>query len=536
MTRKQLFQMFLAFTGFQRKKLSKYCLNDNNDSPKPNGYPSELWAEVFNDTRIDLSWVIGSTNHDGHKIYISSDGINYTLHGSVLGNTATYSVTGLTALTHYWFKVCAYKSSGKSAFTNPDDEVTIPSYLSDGHTKLFMLAHLKNKITKDSANRVQTILSLIGTNFNSQATLAKRPLWNYESLRFDGDDDILQTGAMTLNQPLKHYFVSKQQTATPGDRPLDGLSATVCIQQDNTTGGIKGYAGDWSLLNSDWLLHHNRIVRFAANGNNSTLRIQNFVEMTGTWGLNNPGGITIGCGRSDASNFFNGEFKALLTRDIIDTSEHETEFYNYLSEKFYNGRKAHMIYEGHSMINLLELAGDIPVTDLTEQKLKNKFGIKLRHSCNVATGGYTIDQITAGFATRVLAYKNITPGLGIKNFLTLFIGCNDIAGGETGLSAYNALKSYWTTAVANDFIPIIITMTKYGTDAGVEAQRVVFNDLIRTDTDFNYIVDTDLIPELSDNENLTYFNPDKIHLITAGSDKLANSLYLVIKHAFDDNL
>ena len=71
----------------------------------PDGSPSALSLTVNDDTKITANWIIGSTNHDGHRIYISTDGVNFTEKGTVTGATATYQATGLTAGTKYYFYV-----------------------------------------------------------------------------------------------------------------------------------------------------------------------------------------------------------------------------------------------------------------------------------------------------------------------------------------------------------------------------------------------------------------------------------------------
>lgn len=105
-----------------------------------NGNPTNLTLSVILDVQINLSWTIGSTNQDGHRIYISTNGINFTLKGTVAGTTATYSATGLTAGTKYYFYVVAYKSTKESNPTNTANATTfdaeIGTYISGLSTPL----------------------------------------------------------------------------------------------------------------------------------------------------------------------------------------------------------------------------------------------------------------------------------------------------------------------------------------------------------------------------------------------------------------
>jgi hypothetical protein len=87
--------------------------------------PTLLGATVLNDTQIDLAWTVNDTKQTGHRVLISTDNVTFTEKGTVLGNTATYSATGLTANTQYYFKIEAYKGSIKSL---PSNAVSPKSY------------------------------------------------------------------------------------------------------------------------------------------------------------------------------------------------------------------------------------------------------------------------------------------------------------------------------------------------------------------------------------------------------------------------
>jgi len=90
----------------------------------PNGAPSALTATVDSDTAITLNWTIGSTNHDGHRIYISTDGVAFSANSTVTGATATKQATGLTAGTLYYFYVVAYKGAVESTVSNTVNALT----------------------------------------------------------------------------------------------------------------------------------------------------------------------------------------------------------------------------------------------------------------------------------------------------------------------------------------------------------------------------------------------------------------------------
>lgn len=85
----------------------------------PDGSPSALIVTGITDTTQTFSYTIGSTNHDGHRLYMSTDGgVNYSLKASVLGATSIIQATGLTAGALYYFYVVAYKGTTESTATN----------------------------------------------------------------------------------------------------------------------------------------------------------------------------------------------------------------------------------------------------------------------------------------------------------------------------------------------------------------------------------------------------------------------------------
>lgn len=106
------------------------------------GSPSLLTATVDSDTAITLNWTIGSTNHDGHRIYISTDNVTFVEKGTVTGATATYQATGLTAGTLYYFYVVAYKGSTESTASNIYDtyfKITIDTTKAGSANDTFVL-------------------------------------------------------------------------------------------------------------------------------------------------------------------------------------------------------------------------------------------------------------------------------------------------------------------------------------------------------------------------------------------------------------
>lgn len=81
-----------------------------------------------------MIWHINSLNADGHRIYISTDGVTYTNAKEVVQGISNIDISGLTADTTYYFKIVAFKSLIESLFSNIVSEKTISILLYDEFT------------------------------------------------------------------------------------------------------------------------------------------------------------------------------------------------------------------------------------------------------------------------------------------------------------------------------------------------------------------------------------------------------------------
>jgi galactose oxidase-like protein/glyoxal oxidase-like protein/fibronectin type III domain protein/Kelch motif protein len=87
-------------------------------APGPPAAPTNLISVAVSQTRIDLSWTDSSANEDGFQIERSTDGRTFTQIATVGANVTTYSNTGLTCSTFYYYRVRAFNANGNSAYTN----------------------------------------------------------------------------------------------------------------------------------------------------------------------------------------------------------------------------------------------------------------------------------------------------------------------------------------------------------------------------------------------------------------------------------
>jgi hypothetical protein len=87
--------------------------------------PSSLSASAASSSQINLSWTDASTGEDGFKIERKTGaGGTYAEIATVGANTTSYSDTGLSASTTYYYRVRAYKGGDYSDYSNEASATT----------------------------------------------------------------------------------------------------------------------------------------------------------------------------------------------------------------------------------------------------------------------------------------------------------------------------------------------------------------------------------------------------------------------------
>lgn len=87
-------------------------------APTPPAAPTNLAAVALSSTQIKLTWTDNSSDEGGFAIERSLDGKTWTRIAVVAANIKTYTATGLTPSTSYYFRVQAFNGTLYSAYSS----------------------------------------------------------------------------------------------------------------------------------------------------------------------------------------------------------------------------------------------------------------------------------------------------------------------------------------------------------------------------------------------------------------------------------
>lgn len=115
---------YIAVDGYGGA-MGSIVLHINLKAPQPPAAPTSLTAAAVSSSQINLAWTDNSTDEIGFKIERKT-GINgvWTQIATVGANVRSFSNTGLTANTTYYYRVRSYNTPGNSAYTNEAVQTT----------------------------------------------------------------------------------------------------------------------------------------------------------------------------------------------------------------------------------------------------------------------------------------------------------------------------------------------------------------------------------------------------------------------------
>ena len=93
-------------------------------APVPPAAPSNLAATTVSSSQINLSWTDNANNENGFKVEQSTDGTNFTQIAMLGSNAVSFSATGLSASTTYFYRVVSFNDAGISGFSNTASATT----------------------------------------------------------------------------------------------------------------------------------------------------------------------------------------------------------------------------------------------------------------------------------------------------------------------------------------------------------------------------------------------------------------------------
>src|SRR5215217_1240739 len=185
--------------------------------------PTNLAATTVSSSQINLSWTDNANNENGFKVEQSTDGTMFAQIATVGSNAISFSVTGLSASTTYFYRVVSFNAAGNSSFSNTASATTsaappaVPAAPSNLTATTISRTQINLSWTDNSGNesgfRIERCKTANCTNFVqvaqvganvttfADAALTKNTAYNYRVRAFNGGGNSAYSntaGAKTL--------------------------------------------------------------------------------------------------------------------------------------------------------------------------------------------------------------------------------------------------------------------------------------------------------------------------------------------------
>ena len=95
--------------------------------PSPPAAPSGLGAVAAGSSQINISWSDNANNETGYEVERSTNGSTFQAAATLSANTVSFSDTGRTANTTYWYRVRAVNGGVVSGYSNTANATTGPA-------------------------------------------------------------------------------------------------------------------------------------------------------------------------------------------------------------------------------------------------------------------------------------------------------------------------------------------------------------------------------------------------------------------------
>ncbi|MHB1455501.1 MAG: fibronectin type III domain-containing protein [Armatimonadota bacterium] len=202
--------------------------------------PGTLAASAVSASRIDLTWTDNSNNESEFKVErAATSGGAFTVIATVGSGITTYSNTGLSASTTYYYRVCATNSAGDSAYSN-------------------MVSAATSAVTPPSITAPKTPSNLIASAVSSNQI---KLIWKDNSSNESGFriERSLRSGSMftlitTVGADVttytdsglsasRRYYYRVQAVNSAGKSGYSNSSSAATSRANNTRGGHTGGSG-----------------------------------------------------------------------------------------------------------------------------------------------------------------------------------------------------------------------------------------------------------------------------------------------------
>ncbi|MFN9754865.1 MAG: hypothetical protein ACK58X_00480 [Planctomycetota bacterium] len=149
--------------------------------------PTSLAAVAAGMTQVNLTWTDTATTETGYRVERSTNGTTFALAATLGANVVSWSDTGRTANTTYWYRVAATNAAGSSAFSN----------VASATTPAFVDYVATGQVTNHGT--ITGAFSLTHTDNASYQRLTERTASNRNSLQYDWTiANVPATGTRTL--------------------------------------------------------------------------------------------------------------------------------------------------------------------------------------------------------------------------------------------------------------------------------------------------------------------------------------------------
>lgn len=298
---------------------------------KPDGAPSNLILTVLSDTSIKLDWTIGSTNQDGHAIERSTDGINYTQIDTVLGATATYTDTGLTQATIYYYRVRAYKGSQYSAYCTAVFQLTLATAFA-ANTRRYLSDDL-TKITKDGSDLVSAWENEEGGDILTPVSVSY-PLWTSDGIKVRfADFKYSVLGKVFADVPIEVYVLCMQPNWNNNLKIFScNSSDSVYVTQYSASPLLRAYAG-FASGTFAMPLNEYHIIHLRARSGTDRIQIDTTLVGEGDMGANTMNALYLGGNATGANGVSGLVIREVAVRTVLSSDAERNGIIQYLTNR-----------------------------------------------------------------------------------------------------------------------------------------------------------------------------------------------------------